>query len=83
MADDHDEKPGALMSAEPQPTPHNRLLWICITLGVIAAVILLILFGWSLWTAIVIALLLACPAVVAGVLISQRAFKTSSPKDSK
>jgi len=51
---------------------HARLYWLCTSVGVVALAVVLLLFGWSVWAAILIALVLACPAVVAWVLITQR-----------
>lgn len=43
---------------------HERLLWICVPVGIIALITMLLLFGWSIWTALLLILLLACPAVI-------------------
>lgn len=49
-----------------------RLLRLCGAVGVLAAAAILFLFGISTWTAIAVALLLACPAVIAVVLVYER-----------
>jgi Flp pilus assembly protein TadB len=50
----------------------SRLLWICGAIGVLAAVTILLLFGISTWTAIAFVVLLACPTVVAWMLVAER-----------
>jgi Flp pilus assembly protein TadB len=58
----------------------SRLLWICGAIGVLAAVTILLLFGISTWTAIAFVVLLACPAVVAWVLVAERKQRPPSPR---
>lgn len=50
----------------------HRLIWLCPAIGIVAGGVVLWLLGFSLWTAIVIVLLLACPAVIAWVLLIER-----------
>lgn len=57
----------------------SRLLWICGAIGVLAAATILFLFGISTWTAIAVVLLLACPAVVAWVLVDERKQRPPPP----
>ncbi len=57
-----------------------RLLWICGVVGVLAAATILFLFGISTWTAIAVVLLLACPAVVAWVLVDERKRRPPTPR---
>ena len=52
------------VSAASRPNLSVRLLWICGAVGVLAAATILLLFDISIWTAIAVVLLLACPAVV-------------------
>ena len=58
----------------------TRLLWICGAVGVLATATILLLFGISIWTAIGIVLLLACPAVVAWVLVVERKQRPPTPR---
>jgi membrane protein implicated in regulation of membrane protease activity len=58
----------------------RRLLWICGAIGVLAAATILLLFGISTWTAVAVLLLLACPAVVAWVLVVERNKCPSTPR---
>lgn len=58
----------------------SRLLWICGAVGGLAAVTILLLFGTSTWTAIAFVVLLACPAVVAWVLVAERNQRPPSPR---
>ena len=47
----------------------SRLLWICPFLGLFAGAAVLWIFGVTLWTALVLVFLVACPLVVAWVLV--------------
>src|SRR5262249_40464020 len=42
----------------------NRWMWLCPFLALVLAALVLLIWGFSLWTAIVIALLLVCPALL-------------------
>lgn len=53
------------------PRLADRLLWLCVPIGIVAVVVVLLLFGLSLWSAMAIAFLIACPLVVS-VLVAQR-----------
>ena len=59
-------------SAAKAPHLADRLLWLCVPIGIVALLVILLLFGLSLWSALAIAFLIACPLVVACVLIDQR-----------
>ena len=50
----------------------DRLPWLCPLVGVIAAAVVLGLFGVKLWTAVTVALLISCPLVIAWVLLIDR-----------
>jgi hypothetical protein len=50
----------------------DRLLWLCVPIGLVAVVVILLLFGLSLWPALAIAFLIACPMVVVWVLVAGR-----------
>ncbi|HEX9878374.1 MAG TPA: hypothetical protein VGC50_17185 [Gammaproteobacteria bacterium] len=50
----------------------DRLLWICPSIGVMAATALLWLIGVTFWTALAVAFLVACPLVIAWVLLAER-----------
>lgn len=61
-------------SPEPRPASKMRsragpyrLAWACLPLMLTLGGLVLILFGVSLWTALTVILLLACPAVMATV----------------
>jgi len=62
----------AVPSVKVRSALRASLFWLCTSVGVVALVVVLPMFGWSLWMAILIALLLACPAIVAWVLIVLR-----------
>jgi Flp pilus assembly protein TadB len=55
----------------------DRLLWVCPILALVAAALLLWLFGLTLWTAVAVVLLVACPLCVVWVLTAQRAQKAN------
>jgi hypothetical protein len=50
----------------------NRLLWICPIIGLMAGVAILWLFGIGLWTVVASLFLIACPLVVAWILVIER-----------
>ena len=57
----------------------NRLSWLCAMLGLALAIIVLALWGLSVWTILLAALLLVCPVIlvwglcpVAGGLVHPR-----------
>lgn len=52
--------------------PADRLLWLCVPIGIVAVVVIPLLFGLSLWSALAIALLIVCPLVVVWVLVAER-----------
>jgi len=54
------------------PRLADRLLWLCVPIGILALVVILLLFGLSLWSALAIALLIVCPLVVVWVLVGER-----------
>lgn len=53
------------------PRLPDRLLWLCVPIGIVAVVVILLLFRLSLWLALAIAFLIACPLVVVWVLVAQ------------
>jgi predicted cobalt transporter CbtA len=59
------------------PRLADRLLWLCVPIGIVAAVVILLLFGLSLWLALAIAVLIVCPLVVVWVLVAGRGFPGS------
>lgn len=71
MPNDSQFKP---MSWRPEGTPtwRDRLLWICPIVGLIAAAVMLWLFGLTVWVAVALVLLSACPLVVVWVLGATR-----------
>jgi hypothetical protein len=54
------------------PRLADRLLWLCVPIGIVAVVVILLLFRLSLWSAVGIALLIACPMIVAWALFAER-----------
>lgn len=48
----------------PSTMPYN-LAWACLPVMLVLSGLVLLLFGFSWWTALVVVLLLACPAVIA------------------
>jgi hypothetical protein len=54
------------------PRLADRLLWLCIPIGVVAAVGTLLLFGFSVSSALAIAFLIVCPVVVVWMLVGER-----------
>ena len=54
------------------PRPPDRLLWLGVPIGMVAVVVILLLFGLSLWSALAIAFLIVCPLVVVWVLVAER-----------
>lgn len=59
-------------SAGNVPSLSDRLLWLCPIIGLIAGAAILWLFGFTLWTALAFAFLIACPLVVAWALVIDR-----------
>jgi hypothetical protein len=53
------------------PRLADRLLWLCVPIGIVAVVVIPLLFGLSLWPALAIALIV-CPLVVVWVLVGER-----------
>lgn len=56
----------------------DRILWLCPAIGLIAGAVVLWLFGLSLWTAVGIMFLVACPLVVVWVLAIARRQNTEA-----
>lgn len=57
----------------------SRLLWLCPIVGIVAVGALLMAFGLSVWTALVAALLLACPAVLLWGVTTQFGARRRTP----
>jgi len=58
----------------------SHLLWICPIIGLMAGVAILWLFGIGLWTVVAFLFLIACPLVVAWVLVIDRQENRTSRK---
>jgi len=56
----------------------DRILWICPVIGLIAGAVVLWLFGLTLWTALGIMFLVACPLVVVWVMVIARRQNTGA-----
>ena len=54
------------------PRLADRMIWLCVPIGIVALVVVLLLFGLSLWSALAIAFLIACPLVIVWVLVAER-----------
>lgn len=65
-----DNRPASSPHIEEKPAQKlKRLLWICPFVGLSAAAVVLGLYGFSLWAAIVFVLLIVCPLVIVWVLM--------------
>ena len=53
------------------PRLADRLLWLCVPIGIVAVVVIPLLFGLALGSALAIALIV-CPLVVVWVLVGER-----------
>ena len=53
-------------------TRARLLVWVCPAVSLAAALTILLVFGLSLWSVIGIAIVIACPFVVAWVLVVDR-----------
>jgi hypothetical protein len=63
------------------PRLADRVLWLCVPIGIVALVVILLLFGLSLWSALAIAFLIACPVVIVWVLVAERGLPGSGSRD--
>ena len=54
------------------PRLADRLLWLCVPIGIAAGIVILLLFGLSWWSALASAFLIACPLVVVWALVAER-----------
>lgn len=56
----------------------DRWLWLCPVISILLAALVLYLFGFTWWSAILVAVLLVCPATViwGGVLMARDAWNT-------
>jgi hypothetical protein len=76
-------------SLGPTPAPSEAtaprladcLLWLCVPIGIVAVVVILLLFGLSLWSALAIVFLIACPLVVVWVLVAERGLPGSQRRN--
>lgn len=56
----------------------KHLLWFCPLVGLVAGAVILWLYGFSLWAAIAIIFLVACPLIIVWVLMIERSQRPSS-----
>ena len=63
------------------PRLADRLLWLGVPIGIVALVVILLLFGLSLWSALAIAFLIVCPLVVVWALVAERGLPGSGSRD--
>jgi len=61
--------PSPASSGADAPRLGVRLFWLCLPIGIASAIVLLLLFGLSWWSAVGIAFLIACPTIVAWLLV--------------
>ena len=59
----------------------DRLLWLCVPIGIVAVVVILLLFGLSVSSALAIAFLIVCPVVVVWMLVAERGLPGSGSRD--
>ena len=59
----------------------NKWAWLCPWLAIALAAAVLVLWGLTLWTALVVALLLACPVIMLWAVIKLRRPHDSSGED--
>ena len=52
-----------------EPGPRFGLFWLCLAVGLLAITALVWLLGLTWWTALVAALLIGCPVVMAWILL--------------
>jgi len=64
----------------------NRWLWLCPFLAIVLAAAVLMLFGFTLWGALLAALLLVCPALILWgaieVMLDERRQRAARKKNS-
>lgn len=53
----------------PAPARRLRLFWLCLGLGLLAVVLLVWLFGLTWWTVLIAAVVIACPAIAAWIML--------------
>jgi uncharacterized membrane protein len=46
-----------------------HLFWLCLGLGLLAVIVLVWLFGFTWWTVLIAAFVIACPAVAAWLML--------------
>jgi hypothetical protein len=59
----------------------DRVLWLCVPIGIVAVVVILLLFGLSVSSALAIAFLIVCPVVVVWMLVAERGLPGSGSRD--
>jgi len=69
--------PKTARSEAEAPWLADSLLWLCVPIGILALVVILLLFGLSLWSALAIVFLIVCPLVVVWVLVAERGLPRS------
>ena len=80
----HPKRSLAPMPASPEakvPRLADRVLWLCVPIGIVAVVVILLLSGLSVPSALAIAFLIVCPVVVVWVLVAQRGLPGSGSRD--
>jgi len=74
------QSPSVSSASEQSTTLRDRLLWICPIIGLVAGATILWLFGIGHWTVVAFLFLIACPLVVAWVLVIERQENRASRK---
>lgn len=77
------EEPCGSIEARPRAPLLRRLLWLCPALTVLAFAALLLIFGLSLWTAAVVALLVACPVAAGWAIVVERGLWADAPENER
>jgi Flp pilus assembly protein TadB len=71
-------RPLTEMGPEKSRGPRTLLQWVCALVGTAAAVVILWVLGLTVWSAMALLFLIACPLVVVWILVLQRRLKTRS-----
>lgn len=81
MSDPRQDNPPPTGNSRRRPVP--GFVWVCVAVGVIAAVTVLIVFGPSLWTLLGIFFLIVCPTMAVWVLGVERGYRSATAAGKK
>lgn len=65
-------RPNNSKEMEGQTPMLDRILWLCVAVGLLAGSVVLWLFGFTLWAVVALVLLVVCPLVVVWILRIER-----------